>query len=184
MWADAVALYGLDSPDEDLARIEKVTVADVNRVARQYLDLDHAVTAVMVPRGSGDRWPSSGGFGGQESIALGEAKPTALPDWAQAALKRLAVPDSTTHPVVTHAAQRPDADRAARGRQRYRQRLRPHPQPAGGRRRPRISEGVSQLLDLLLPYGSERLDRVAFEQALDAIGARERAGVRILACRC
>jgi zinc protease len=32
------------------------------------------------------------------------------------------------------------------------------------------------VLDLLLPYGSEQLDRVAFEQALDAIGARESAG--------
>ncbi len=38
IWADAVALYGLDSPEEDLERIEKVTVADVNRVARRYLD--------------------------------------------------------------------------------------------------------------------------------------------------
>ncbi len=34
VWSDAVALYGLASPDEDLVRIEKVTVADVNRVAR------------------------------------------------------------------------------------------------------------------------------------------------------
>ena len=43
-------------------------------------------------------------------------------------------------------------------------------------RRPANRQGVSQLLDLLLPYGSEQLDRVAFEQALDAIGAREHAG--------
>ena len=53
VWSDALALYGLASPDEDLARIERVTVADVNRVARKYLDLDHAVTGVMVPRGLG-----------------------------------------------------------------------------------------------------------------------------------
>src|SRR5438445_115329 len=38
-------------------------------------------------------------------------------------------------------------------------------------------EGVSQVLEALLPYGSEKLDRVAFESALDAIGARERPGV-------
>src|SRR5205814_1753899 len=37
-------------------------------------------------------------------------------------------------------------------------------------------EGVAQLLERLLTYGSERLDRVAFQQALDAIGAREHAG--------
>ena len=38
------------SPEADLARIEKVTVADVNRVAHEYLNLDQAVTAVMLPR--------------------------------------------------------------------------------------------------------------------------------------
>ncbi|HEY6578641.1 MAG TPA: pitrilysin family protein, partial [Rhizomicrobium sp.] len=39
VWSDAVALYGLNSPRDDLVRIEKVTVADVNRVARKYLDV-------------------------------------------------------------------------------------------------------------------------------------------------
>ncbi len=29
VWSDALALYGLSSPDEDLERIERVTVADV-----------------------------------------------------------------------------------------------------------------------------------------------------------
>jgi zinc protease len=175
IWSDAVALYGLNSPDDDLARIEKVTVADVNRVARQYLDFDHAVTAVMVPRGSGRPVASSGGFGGPESIALGEAKPTRLPDWAQTALSRLAVPDSTTHPVVTTLANgltlivQPEDVSDTVSVYGY---IRNRPEVQA----PPSRQGVSQLLELMLPYGSERLDRVAFEQALDAIGARERAG--------
>ena len=77
----------MHSPDDDLARIEKVTVADVNRVARRYLDLNRAVTAVMVPRGSGRPVATSGGFGGPENIALGEAKATELPNWARNALE-------------------------------------------------------------------------------------------------
>src|SRR5438094_10460656 len=101
VWSEALAQYGLDSPDEDLARIERVTVADVNRVARQYLDLDHAITGVMLPRGSGRPIVTHGGFGGQESISLGEAHPTALPSWARKALERLEVPPSTLHPVVS-----------------------------------------------------------------------------------
>jgi len=101
IWSDAVALYGLNSPDEDLARIEKVTADDVNRVARKYLDLDHAVTAVMLPRGSGKPVTASAGFGGRESISLGEARPTKLPAWAERALKRVTVPPSTLHPVVS-----------------------------------------------------------------------------------
>ena len=88
---------GLRSPDEDLARIEQVTVADVNRVARKYLDLDQAITGIMLPRGSGPPVAGGGGFGGRESIALGEAHPTALPPWAQKALARLEVPPSTVH---------------------------------------------------------------------------------------
>jgi len=175
VWSDAVALYGLNSPDDDLARIEKVTVADVNRVARQYLDLDHAATAVMVPRGSGRPVASSGGFGGPENIALGEAKPTRLPDWAQAALIRLAVPDLTTHPIVTTLANgltlivQPEDVSDTVSVYGY---IRNRPELQA----PLSRQGVSQLLDLLLTYGSEQLDRVAFEQALDAIGARERAG--------
>jgi len=175
IWSDAVTLYGLHSPDDDLARIEKVTVADVNRVARRYLDLNRAVTAVMVPRGSGRPVATSGGFGGPENIALGEAKATELPDWAQAALKRLTVPDSTTHPVVstlsnglTLIVQPEDVSDTVSVYGYIRNR--PEVQAPANR------EGVSQLLDLLLPYGSEQLDRVAYEQALDAIGARERAG--------
>src|SRR5207248_1795047 len=38
------------------------------------------------------------------------------------------------------------------------------------------AEGVAQVLEPLLTHGSEHLDRVAFQQALDAIGAREHAG--------
>jgi zinc protease len=176
IWADAVALYGLNSPDEDLARIEKVTVDDVNRVARKYLDLDHAVTAVMLPRGSGKPVTASAGFGGRESISLGEARPTKLPAWAERALRRVTVPPSTLHPVVstlpnglTLIVQSEDVSDTVSVYGHIRNR--PETEEPPGR------DGISQVLEALLPYGSEKLDRVAFERALDAIGARERAGV-------
>jgi zinc protease len=175
VWADEVALYGLDSPDDDLRRIEKVTVADVNRVAHQYLDLDHAVTAVMLPHGSGRPVAAGGGFGGPENIALGEAHATALPAWAQAALTRLQVPDSTTHPVVSTLANgltlivQPENISDTVSVYGY---IRNRPELQA----PPAQQGVSQVLELMLPYGTEQLDRVAFEGALDAIGAREHAG--------
>jgi zinc protease len=175
IWSEAVALYGLQSPQDDLARIEKVTLADVNRVAHQYLDLDHAVSAVMVPHGSGRPVPSAGGFGGPENIALGEAKPTPLPDWAQTALKRLSVPDLTTHPTVTTLpngltliVQPENVSDTISVYGHIRNRAETQAPPG--------QQGISQLLDALLPYGTEQLDRVAFEQALDAIGARENTG--------
>jgi zinc protease len=176
IWSDAVALYGLNSPDEDLERIEKVSVADVNRVARKYLDLDHAVAAVMLPRGSGKPVASSAGFGGRESISLGEAQPTQLPSWAERALKRVSVPPSTLHPVVstlpnglTLIVQTEDVSDTVSVYGHIRNRPETE-EPAG-------QEGINQILDELLSYGSEKLDRVAFQQALDTIGARERAGL-------
>jgi zinc protease len=175
VWSDALALYGLTSPDEDLERIERVTVADVNRVARQYLDLDHAITGIMVPRGSGAPVMARGGFGGQEAISLGEAHPTALPPWAQKALQRLEVPPSTLHVTVstlpnglTLIVQPEDVSDTVSVYGHIRNR--PEMQEVKGQ------EGVAQVLGQLLTYGSQQLDRVAFERALDAIGAREHAG--------
>ena len=104
VWSDAVALYGLNSPDDELARIERVTVADVARVARRYLNPKAVVSAVLMPQGAGRAVAARGGFGGQENIALGEATPTQLPNWAQSALARLTVPPSTTAPIVSTLA--------------------------------------------------------------------------------
>jgi zinc protease len=176
VWADAVALYGLQSPEQDLDRIEKVSLADVNRVAREYLDTDHAISATLLPQGSGMPVASGPGFGGQENISLGEAKPTALPDWAEAALTRLAVPASTIHPIVSVL---PNGLRLIVQPENVSDtvtiaghiRNRPDTEEAPGK------EGVAVLLAPLFSYGTEHLDRVAFQKALDAIGASEKAGV-------
>lgn len=174
-WSDALALYKVDSPDEELAQIEKVTVQDVDRVAREYLDLDHAVTAVMLPRGSGKPVPSRGGFGGQESISLGAAKPTPLPTWAAVALRRLSVPPSTLHPVVTRLpngltliVQTEDVSNTVS--------VYGHILTQPGLEEPHGEEGVSDLLDRMFMFGSNGLHRLQFQQALDAIGASEQAG--------
>jgi zinc protease len=175
VWSEAIALYGLKSPEEDLARIEKVSVNDVNRVARKYLDLDQAVSAVMIPHGSGRPTAASGSFGGPENIALGEARPTKLPQWAQSALNRLAVPDMTTHPTVTTLPNgltlivQPEnvSDTVS---------VYGHIRTRAEMQAPANKQGIDQVLDAMLPYGTEQLDRVAFEQALDAIGARENTG--------
>ena len=174
VWSEAVAVDGLDSPDEDLARIEKVTVDDVNRVARKYLDLDHAIVAILTPQGSGKPVAASG-FGGQESIALGEAKSTPLPEWASAAQSRLSVPHSAVHPTVSRLAngvtlivqpENVSNTITVFGHIRNRPELEV----------PKGLEGLSTVLDHLFSYGSENLDRIALQRALDQIGASEYAG--------
>lgn len=175
VWSEAVAVDGLDSPEEDLERIEKVTVNDVNRVARRYLDLDHAIVAVLVPQGSG-KPVAAGGFGGQESITLGSAKPTPLPDWATEALRRLSVPPSMVHPTVSHLpngitliVQPESVSKTVTllGHIRNRPELEV----------PKGQEGLSSVLGHLFNYGSKKLDRVAFQRELDRIGADENAGL-------
>ncbi len=174
VWSEAVAVDGLASPDDDLARIEKVTVNDVNRVARKYLNLEHVVTAVLAPKGSGKPIASQG-FGGQEHIALGAAGPTPLPQWAAAALGHLAVPESTVHPVVSTLANgitlivQPEnvSDTVS---------VYGHVRNQPELQVPKGKEGLHEVLAQLFPYGSQRLDRVALQQALDAIGAQESAG--------
>jgi zinc protease len=176
VWSDAVALYGLRSPDEDLARIEKVTVADVNRVARKYLRLDHAISALLLPQGSGNPVASGGGFGGKETIALGEANPTELPNWAKEAVGRLAVPASTLHPTTTTLAngltlivQPEDVSDTVAVYGHIRNRPQTETPPG--------KDGVDLLLNPLLMFGTEHLDRLAYQKALDEIGASERAGM-------
>ena len=174
VWADAVALYRLKSPDQDLRRIEKVSVADVNRVARKYLKLDQAISGLLLPQGSGKPVASGGGFG-KETIDLGEAKPTALPDWAETAVSRLTVPKSTLSPVVstlpnglTLIVQPENVSDTIGVYGHIRNRAETETLPG--------KDGASLLLSTMFNFGTEHLDRVAFETALDAIGARERAG--------
>ena len=175
VWSDAIALYRLRSPDDDLKRIEKVTVADVSRVARKYLRLDRAISALLLPHGSGKPVASGGGFGGKETIALGEANATELPDWAEAALGRLTVPASTLNPTVTTLANgltlivQPEnvSDTVA-----VFGHVRNRPQTET----PSCKDGADLLLNPLLSFGTEHLDRLAFQKALDEIGASERAG--------
>jgi zinc protease len=174
VWSEAVAVEGLRSPDEDLERIEKVQVEDVNRVARRYLDLDQAVSAVLIPRDSG-KPVLSRGFGGGEHITLGEVKPTALPSWARAVVERLTVPDSKVHPVVSQLPNgitlivQPEAVSdiiTVYGHIKNRPELQV----------PKGKDGLSDVVEDLFPYGTQQLDRIALQSAYDAIGAEGQAG--------
>ena len=53
VWSEAVASTGSPRPPRIWSASRRVTVDDVNRVAREYLDLGHAVTAVLEPRNLG-----------------------------------------------------------------------------------------------------------------------------------
>ncbi len=173
-WSEAAAVEGRQSPDDDLNAIEQVTVADVTRVAKQYLDFDHAVVGILTPQDSG-KPVSHSSYGGRESFGSSAARTVSLPDWAQKTLETLAVPESTVNPVVTTLPNglqlivQPEALNGSVGVYGH---IRNKPEleaPAG-------QEGVNKVLDQLFHFGTKSLDRVAFQKALDDIGAEESVG--------
>jgi zinc protease len=174
-WSQAVALNGLQSPAEDVARIQKVTVEDVNRVAREHFTLDRAVSAVLTPKSFGQPVQSTRA-GGSEKITLNEIKPTRLPSWARQAVTKLEVPQSKLRPVVSKLQNgitlivQPEnisAGISVYGHVKNRPELQV---PAG-------KEGLAEIVEELFSYGTETLDRVALQRAYDDLGADGRAGV-------
>ena len=91
VWSNALAAEGRNSPEEDIEAIRKVTVADVNRVAKQYLLNAPTITATLKPAPNGAP-VSAKGFGGAEAVTKAPTKPVELPVWAASRLNQLQVP--------------------------------------------------------------------------------------------
>lgn len=173
-WSSALAIEGRQSPEDDIRAIQKVTVADVNRVAHEYLAPTGSITAVLTPQPSGAP-VSSKGFGGAEALAGSPSAAVALPVWAENALSRLAIPDLTIHPVESTLPNgiklivQPETisnSVTVVGEVKSNANLEA---PPG-------QEGVNSVLGELFPYGTQTLDRIAFQKALDDIAADESAG--------
>ena len=173
-WSSALAFQGAESPDAIKAAIEAVTAQDVDALAKKTFDPAHAITAILTPESSGK--PVAGkGFGGAESFASTPDKPVQLPTWAEAAFAKLDVPKSSLAPasytlpnglrlivqpesisdtVELYGSIKTNEDlQAAKG-----------------------EEGIGNVLGGLFPFGTEHMDRLQFQSALDAIGAHESAG--------
>jgi zinc protease len=173
-WSEALTAEGRNSPEDDLQAIRKVTLADVNRVAKQYLVPNNSITATLKPSPSGEAVAAKG-FGGEEKMTSAPTKPVVLPDWAKASLSQLKVPadyivaSDTTFPNGLRLIVKTD-----------------HTSPTvtvvgtvknnADLQTPKGKEGVSDVLDGLYSYGSTTLDRLAFQKALDDIAANETAG--------
>lgn len=174
VWSDAVAIEGRQSPEDDLNAIKKVTVDDVNRVAKQYLDFNHCITAILSPQASG-KPISTSSFGGRESFVPKETKYTKLPDWAERALRRLTIPKSSVNPEVTKLQNgltlifQPESVSNTVT-------LVGHVKNEPFLQTPKGKDGVANVLGRLFEYGTLSLDRIAFQKALDDIGANESAG--------
>ncbi len=173
-WSDAVANDDNESPDAELEMLKKVTVKDVNRVAKKYLDLNHAIFAILTPEPSG-KPISRSSFGGAESFAPKNPREVKLPKWASTAMARLEAPKSVVNPIV---------DTLSNG-------IKLIIQPESISNTVSVygdiknnsdletkegKEGVDDVLSQLFSYGTTTYDRLAFQKELDDIGANENAG--------
>lgn len=173
-WSRVLAVEGRQSPEENEKAIQSVTAADVKRVAGTYLDLDHAIVAVLTPQASG-KPISSKSFGGRESFAPEHANPVQLPEWAKQALENVKIPSSVIKAQTTVLpnglkliVQQESVSKTVS--------VYGHIQHQSDLETPKGQEGVDEVLEQLFPYGTTSLDRIAFQKALDEIGAQESAG--------
>jgi len=168
-WSQALAMEGRSSPDDDIAAITKVTVEDVNRVLREYLVNDTAITAILTPRPSGKQVAAKG-FGGEESFAPKEIKPVELPVWAKSVATVPGIPVSRVQPAIYTLA---NGIRLIVQPENVSQMVSVFGQiknnaaleEAAGK------EGVADVLKNLFSYGTNSLDLQAFQKAQDDIGA-------------
>jgi len=173
-WSHALAFQDAESPDAIKAAIAAVTPAAVDALAKQTFDPAHAITAILTPESSGK--PVAGkGFGGAESFASTPDKPVQLPAWAEQAFAKLEVPKSSLQPV---AYTLPNGLKLIVQPETISDTVELYGavQTNQDLQAPKGEEGVADVLEGLFPFGTEHLDRLAFQQALDAISAHESAG--------
>lgn len=173
-WSQALAAEHRGSPDDDINAIRQVTLADVNRVARAYLQNQNVIVAVLKPAPSGKPVPSQG-FGGAEKVTSAPSKPVTLPDWAQSQLSKLAVPPYDIHPSdvtlgngirLIVATEHISETVTLSGQIRHETNLET---PPG-------KDGVADIMDELFSYGTKTRDRLELRKALDDIAADASAG--------
>jgi zinc protease len=174
LWSEAVAGEGRNSPQDDVDAVQQVNVAEVSRAAQAYLLNNQAIVATLKPQPSGA--PVAGkGFGGQEKLTSAPRKPVPLPVWAKSLLNPLQPPKWDLSPTDTTLAngirlivqpEKLSSTVTVVGQIRTQADLEV---PPG-------QEGVESVLGGLFSYGTNTLDRVALQKALDDIAADESAG--------
>jgi zinc protease len=174
-WSMAVAVEGLDSPDDMLSRLGAVTADDVNHVLRTYLVRDQAIASILTPAAGGAPSRSNNNFDIKDTFGSTVDKPVDLPPWAD---------ELATVPPIPASMLSPSDTKLPNG-------IRLIVQPESGSASVTLSgeidthpalqqlpgkEGVDHILAALFPYGTTTYDRTGFQAQLDAIAAEVNAG--------
>lgn len=173
-WSDAVAARGETSPDQLVSEMKSVTLDDVNRVFRKYVDSSKAIVAYAVPKNLGK--VNAGASGpAKENNTLTPEKPQPLPAWAQQTFASVKVPAQTVHPVSMtlengmHLIVVPE---------HVTKTIEVHGTVVSNEaiQAPPDKQGVSDIVAGLFPFGTTTYSRVQLRQQLDQIAADVQAG--------
>ncbi len=146
----------------------------MNRVAKKYLVSETATVGLLTPAPSGKPVQVKG-FRGRENFAPKQVEAVSLPEWAKKAVELPSVPKSRINPadmklsnglrlIVQQVTISPTV--GVYGEVKHKSDL----------DTPKGQEGVDDVLDSLFSYGTTTLDRLAFQKALDDIGAEASVG--------
>jgi zinc protease len=168
-WADTIAVDRQPSIAYEQELIGRVTLADVNRVAKRYLDVNHAIVGSLTPSANANQSGPPAPAGGNRENPMGkQATVTQLPAWSEALLHDVNVADSGLAPQQTKLANgitlivQPETISDSvfvYGSVKTTPSLQ---EPLG-------KEGISRILEGMYPYGTQALDRQSFQRAQDAI---------------
>lgn len=174
-WADTIALDGEPSIAREQQLIGAVTLADVNRVAKRYLDVNGAIVGALTPSaGASSSQPPAPAQQGPENPLQSRAPSFHVPSWANGLIHDVRVPaqaplQETTLPNGIKLIVQPEAISNSVfvfGSVK----MLPALQEPPGR------EGITAVLAALFEYGTATVDRAAFQRALDDADAMEVGG--------
>jgi zinc protease len=168
-WADTIAVDREPSIAYEQQLIGRVTLADVNRVAKRYLDVNHAVIGALTPSAGATQSaaPAPAGLGRENPLGK-EPTVTHLPDWGNALVHDVTVPNTGLAPVQSKLANgitlivQPEtiSDTIF---------VYGTVKSAPALQEPLGQDGVSRVLEGVYPYGTLTQDRESFQRSLDAI---------------
>jgi zinc protease len=168
-WADTIAVDREPSIAYEQQLIGRVTLADVNRVAKKYLDVNHAVIGALTPSVGASQSAAAAPAGlGRENPLGKEPTVTHLPAWGNALVHDVAVPNTGLAPVQTKLANgitlivQPEAISDTVFVYGTVKNMPVLEEPLG-------QDGISRVVEGIYPYGTLTQDRESFQRSLDTI---------------
>jgi zinc protease len=175
-WATTIADDHEPSIAYEQELIGAVTLDEVNRAARRYLDLRQTFSGALTPSATAaEAAPPAPPVRGPEKPLDAQSPVASLPAWASDLVEHIAVPDSTLAPArtvldngITVIVQPETISNSVfvYGSVKHDAQLQ---EPAG-------KEGVASVLEAMFPFGTASLDRPALQRAEDELDASLDAG--------